>query len=684
MALYGLLQKKEVNSEKVTNDDIEQFCQGNICRCTGYRPIYTAARTVAGIFNRSQQQQGRKRTIRRHRPSSPVESTKTDDGERKLLLRTSRVATSTPLYIRPTSLTSLFDTLKTLGPASASSPLRLVVGNTSKGVVKYYSPQPSDNPTTFVDIGRLKELRQITSTKDDVTFGAAVTLSTIIDSLGAIIAAATNEEDSRYDGIRAAVRHLKLVAHPQVRDVASWCGNVCLAKAHPNFPSDVVVVLTAVDAAITLLDGSTSPATATTMSVPEFLKTSLTAQQIVSAVTVPFLPETTPTSRVYVDTFKVMLRHCNSHALVNAGFRATVSAPAQSDGAYTLTDASFVFGNITQGPFLCPKTTKLIRDQQSVMSMDTLGTLCASLRGECVCAPCPVDDPNFLVEDPTYRRDVAVSLFFKFYLSVLHQCSPGLVPSNLVSAFTRFERPISSGTETYDRPSSNEDAPIHDPVHKIDALKQTAGEISYTSDQTLPSGTLFGVPLLADRSGAVVKSIDTSDAMKMPGVVRFVSAVDLSSIGATNAIGNYTIFADSSTAVKHVGQICGVLLGSNGFDETRRAVRTIRIEYGDTRSPKESTKVSDAPDFHVFVPRDTPSTSSSSSSSSLSDAHVTYSGAISTTGQKHLYVPRAVIIHVVRSISVVLCIDLPSSCFSYDVSSPPDSILNLPLLTPQR
>ena len=41
---------------------------------------------------------------------------------------------------------------------------------------------------------------------------------------------------------------------PQVRDVSSWTGNLMLAKAHPNFPSDVVIVLIAANASLTLMD----------------------------------------------------------------------------------------------------------------------------------------------------------------------------------------------------------------------------------------------------------------------------------------------------------------------------------------------------------------------------------------------------------------------------------------------
>jgi hypothetical protein len=48
-----------------------------------------------------------------------------------------------------------------------------------------------------------------------------------------------------------------------VRDVASWCGNVMLAKGHPDFPSDVVLCLAAAGASITI-GSSTATTTATT------------------------------------------------------------------------------------------------------------------------------------------------------------------------------------------------------------------------------------------------------------------------------------------------------------------------------------------------------------------------------------------------------------------------------------
>ena len=45
------------------------------------------------------------------------------------------------------------------------------------------------------------------------------------------------------------------MAHPQVRDVGSWAGNLMIAKYHRHFPRDLMVISTMLDATITISDG---------------------------------------------------------------------------------------------------------------------------------------------------------------------------------------------------------------------------------------------------------------------------------------------------------------------------------------------------------------------------------------------------------------------------------------------
>lgn len=217
-------------------DGLSSYCRGMRTpahpqgRCTGYRPIYKAMRSVSPS------------------DSPAVEST----APTKPRSPSVAVGPSGEIWVSPVDLAGTFAALAAVPDGESA---RLTVGNTSIGVTKYYVPVSTDNPRVFIDIAGVKELLTVAvgasgpSGEVGVVFGAAVTLSTVIDTCDRINSTSSAGE---FPHIAAIARHLRLVAHPQVRQVASWCGNVMLAKSHPDFPSDVVLCLSATNAKITV------------------------------------------------------------------------------------------------------------------------------------------------------------------------------------------------------------------------------------------------------------------------------------------------------------------------------------------------------------------------------------------------------------------------------------------------
>src|SRR4051812_21745979 len=96
-------------------------------------------------------------------------------------------------------------------------------------------------------------------------------------------------------------------------------------------------------------------------------------------------------------------------------------------------------------------------------------------------------------------------------------------------------------------------------IPRVDGLAKASGRMKYPSD-VKPEGLLFGVMLYSPHAHAKVKSIDTSEAEKMPGVkaIEVITAVD-------------------KTLRFHGDDIAAVAADTE--EHARDAVRAIKVEY---------------------------------------------------------------------------------------------------------
>ncbi len=46
VAAHGVLRKAEAEGRSATADDFQSGLDGNLCRCTGYRPIIDACKVI--------------------------------------------------------------------------------------------------------------------------------------------------------------------------------------------------------------------------------------------------------------------------------------------------------------------------------------------------------------------------------------------------------------------------------------------------------------------------------------------------------------------------------------------------------------------------------------------------------------------------------------------------------------
>ncbi|MBL0420753.1 xanthine dehydrogenase small subunit [Ramlibacter sp. AW1] len=157
MSLFGMYQNHVVRGEPITRERAQAELSGNLCRCTGYRPILDAATRMAEF------------------PAVPVD-------EAALLERLSALAPQVPStgYLAPTRLADLL-ALRAEHPQA-----QLVAGCTDAGlwITKLHRQYPR-----VLDVTRVQELRRIDpwhpgpDQPAGLAIGAAVTLADAFDAL---------------------------------------------------------------------------------------------------------------------------------------------------------------------------------------------------------------------------------------------------------------------------------------------------------------------------------------------------------------------------------------------------------------------------------------------------------------------------------------------------------------------
>lgn len=196
MNMYSLL---EANDGKVSAIDVENSFGGNICRCTGYRPILDAFKTLSGAG------------VDIEDLSTMSCKTKCKDktcggicvsGMRALDI----VFADNRQWITVQNLANLLDVLKT---KVAHQPYMLVSGDTAHGV--YRRPE---NLQIFIDINSVPELHRNSISNEGLIIGGSVNLTEVMTIL-----VNASKQNPGYKYCEDVVRHIDLVANVPVRNV---------------------------------------------------------------------------------------------------------------------------------------------------------------------------------------------------------------------------------------------------------------------------------------------------------------------------------------------------------------------------------------------------------------------------------------------------------------------------------
>nr|KAG5686897.1 hypothetical protein BaRGS_012445 [Batillaria attramentaria] len=268
-----------------------------------------------------------------------------------------------------------------------------------------------------------------------------------------------------------------------------------------------------------------------------YRKTAVKPTEILVSVLIPFTKE-----NEYFYGFKQATRKEDDTSIVNAGILVEL------DEESNVTDAALAFGGMAPVTVMATKTRN-------------------GLIGHLLCEDLPLE-AGAVGGMVQYRRTLTLSFFFKFYLAVLQklqqQDKATSVPlsRSYVSATQAMERSLPRGSQVYEAVCEDQspDDALHRPLVHQSAYRQASGEAVYLDDIPVAEGELYMSLVMSTEAHARLVKVDPSPALAMPGVVDFVSHLDLPGI---NSWGHHEDKVFATDEVIHQGEVIGAVVAES-------------------------------------------------------------------------------------------------------------------------
>ncbi|KAK6438877.1 hypothetical protein LTR95_004923 [Oleoguttula sp. CCFEE 5521] len=622
MSAYALLRNHDNPSEQ----EVEEAFDGNLCRCTGYRPILDAAQTFSakrscgmstanggkgccmesGGSNGcgSKKFEGDDQPIKRFTPPGFIEYNKDTElifppALKKHDFRPLAFGNKRKRWFRPTRLDQLLE-LKAAYPSA-----KLIGGSTETQIEVKFKAM---SYTHSVYMGDIVELRQYEFKDDHLEVGANITLTDLED-----LSKQAVERYGAHAGqpFQAIYHQLRYFAGRQIRNVGTPAGN--LATASPI--SDLNPVLVAVNATLVAMSVHE------TIEIPmsEFFKgyrvTALPPDAIIAAIRIPVFGK-----GEYMRAYKQAKRKDDDIAIVNSALRVKLS----DDNV--VEDCSLVYGGMAPITTAAKKAMAWLKGK-TFTDPKTLEGVMSELEQDF--------DLRFGVPGgmATYRKTLALGFFYRFYHEILSTLPSAQKQEIDQDCIEEIEREISKGTKDHTVGEAYEQKILGKERPHVAAMKQCTGEAQYTDDIPLQKNELYGCLVLSQRAHAKIISVDSAPALDIPGVAAYVDHNDLPNKEANwwgAPVCDETFFAVGEVFTH--GQPIGVVLGTSAkvAEAGARAVKVVYEDLPAIFTIEEAIEKESYFDHYRFI-------NNGDVDKAFAEADHVFTGVARMGGQEHFY-----------------------------------------------
>ncbi|KAL2812186.1 Molybdopterin-binding domain of aldehyde dehydrogenase-domain-containing protein [Aspergillus granulosus] len=629
MSLYAVIRNAfdhATGQFKLSADDIESkgHLDGNLCRCTGYKPIFQAARTFItedlrasisveasplpeldqeperdytdsaslGSKSGSSGSCGRPGGCCKDSPGSPCGSVSdsTDittlssasekqfdfipyaphteliypPGLAKLEPRLLCYGDTNQAWVKPTTVAETLDILSRF-PSAA-----LVTGASEVQVDVRFKDL---SIPISVFIGDIPELTAITWSEDGQTLnvGGSASLSDLEAECLRCIPQYTSSNPGYSSVLSTIAKTLRYFAGRQIRNAASLAGNI--ATASPI--SDMNPVLLALDATVHILSSKGKETIPMTSMFKAYRKTALPPSSLITKISIPMASRDTID---IIQAYKQAKRKDDDIAIVTAAFRVLLYPPSPDNPDYTISSIALAFGGMAPTTVLALKTSAALKNKP--WNRPTLTLALDSLLSD---FPLPYSVPGGMA---SYRRTVTLSLFTRFYhhintvlnITIPNPSTTPALSASDTSASTEIHRALSSGTRDLENPTAQR--VVGQALPHLSGLKHATGEAEYLDDVAPVHRELHGALVLSARAHAKLVSIDWTPALQ-PGLA--LGYVDHTSLPPErnhwgSVVHDEPIFA-TDNVLAH-GQIIGMVYAESAI-AAQQAAKKVAVEYED-------------------------------------------------------------------------------------------------------